>query len=118
LTKVAKTIIPEDNGASLRKRIAVLEADNSHLNATTAKSAETISTLQQVMDNGVKDYNLLMEGNKSLLAEHNDFSYHCEDLKAELAKVRSDAEKRTADLEAKVKATKAHSVDVATTDEK
>jgi hypothetical protein len=54
------------------------------------------------VDNGVKDYNLLMEGNKSLLAECNDFHYRCKDLKAELAEVRFDAKKRTANMEAKV----------------
>jgi hypothetical protein len=70
------------------------------------------------MDNGVEDYNLLMEGNKSLLAEHNDFHYRCEDLKVGLLEVRSDAGKRTFDLEARVMAAKAHSVDVAATDVK
>jgi hypothetical protein len=99
LTKVAKTIIAEDNRALLRKHIAEIKAENSQLKATTAKSAETICTLQRAVDNGVKDYNLLLEGNKSLLAEHNDFHYHCEDLKAELAEVHSDAEKRTTNLE-------------------
>jgi hypothetical protein len=65
------------------------------------------------VDNGVEDYNLLMEGNKNLLAERNDFCHHCEDLKVELAGVCSDAKKRIADLEARAKSTKAHSVDVA-----
>jgi hypothetical protein len=70
------------------------------------------------VDNGVNDYNLLMEGNKSLLAERNDFRYRCEDLKAELAEVHSDAEKRTANLEVRVKAAEAHNIDVAATGEK
>jgi hypothetical protein len=43
------------------------------------------------VDNGVDDYNLLLEGNKSLLAESNDFHYRCEDLKAELVEARSNA---------------------------
>jgi hypothetical protein len=79
LTKVAEPIIVEDNGASLRKHIAELKAENSQLKAITVESTKMISTLQRVMDNGVEDYNLLMEGNKSLLAECNDFCYHCED---------------------------------------
>jgi hypothetical protein len=70
------------------------------------------------VDNGVNNYNLLMEGNKSLLAERNDFRYRCEDLKAELAEVHSDAEKRTANLEVRVKAAKAHNIDVAAAGEK
>jgi uncharacterized protein YydD (DUF2326 family) len=106
LTKVAKTIIVEDNRASLRKHIAELKTENSQLRDTTAESTKTISTLQRVVDNGIEDYSLLMEGNKSLLAEHNDFYYCCEDLKAELAMVCSDAKKRTTDLEARVKASK------------
>jgi hypothetical protein len=59
-----------------------------------------------------------MEGNKSLLAERNDFRYHCEDLKAELAEVHSNAEKRTANLEARVKSAEAHNIDVAAAGEK
>jgi hypothetical protein len=115
---VAKTIIAKDNGASLHKRIAKLEAENSQLKATTAESAETIGMLQRAMDNRVEDYNLLMEGNKSLLAERNDINYRCVDLKIELAEVHSDSEKKTADLEVRVKTAEAHSVDVATAGEK
>jgi hypothetical protein len=76
------------------------------------------STLQQAMDNGVNDYNLLLVGNKSLLAECNDFHYHCEYLKVELAEARSDAQKKAVDLEVRVRAAEAHSIDVADTVEK
>jgi hypothetical protein len=91
LTKVAETIIAEDTGASLRQRIVKLEAKNSQLKATIAKSVKMIGTLQRAVDNGVEDYILLLEGNKILLAERNDFHYRCEDLNAELAEVHSDA---------------------------
>jgi hypothetical protein len=74
--------------------------------------------LQHSMDNGVKDYNLLMVGNSSLLAEHNDFRYCCDNLEKELTEVHSDAGKRIADLEAKVKSTEARSVGVAAAGEK
>jgi hypothetical protein len=47
------------------------------------------------VDNGVNDYNLLLEGNKSLLVGCNDFRYWCEDLKAELEEARYDAQKKT-----------------------
>jgi hypothetical protein len=42
------------------------------------------SRMQCAVDIGIEDYNLLMEGNKSLLVERNDFQYHCEDLQVEL----------------------------------
>jgi hypothetical protein len=118
LTKVAETIIVEDSGASLCQRIAELEAENSRLKDATVESVETIGTLQRTVDNGVNDYNLLLEGNKSLLVERNDFRYRCEDLKAKLAEAHSDAQKKVADLEARVRVVEAHSVDVAATDEK
>jgi hypothetical protein len=118
LTKVIETIITEDSGASLRKRIAELKAVNSQLKATTAESAETSSMLQHAVDNGIEDYSLLMEGNKSFLAERKDFDYHCEDLKVELVEVRSNAKKRIANLEARVKSIEAHSIDVAGAGEK
>jgi hypothetical protein len=51
------------------------------------------------MDIGVEDYALLMESNKSLLAEHDD------------------AKKKVADLVVRVKSTEAHSVDVVATGE-
>jgi hypothetical protein len=69
------------------------------------------------VDNGIEDYNLLMEGNKNLLAEHNDFCHRCEDLKVELAGVRSEAKKKIMDLEARAKSVEVHNVDVATSSE-
>jgi hypothetical protein len=61
LTKAAKTIITEDSGASLRQRIVELEAEKN--------------TLQRVVDNGIEDYDMLLEGNKSVLVERDDFHY-------------------------------------------
>jgi hypothetical protein len=118
LTKAVETIISKDSGAPLRKRIAELKAENSWLKATTDESAEMISMLQRAVDIGVEDYKLLMEGNKSLLGERNDFCYRCEDLKVELADARSNAEKGTADLEVKVRSTEAHIINVVATGEK
>jgi hypothetical protein len=66
----------------------------------------------------VEDYYLLMAGNDSLLAELNDFRYHCEDLERKLTEVHFDAKKGITDLEAKVKFAKAHSIDVAATGER
>jgi hypothetical protein len=104
LTKDAETIITEDSGASLRQRIAELEAQKN--------------TLQHVVDNGIEDYDMMLEGNKSLLAECDDFRFCCEDLQVELVEVHSDAKKQIADLEAKVESAEAHSVDIAATDER
>jgi hypothetical protein len=66
LTKAAETIITEDRGALLRQHMAELEAKKS--------------TLQRAVDNGIEDYDLLMEASKSLLAVRDDFRCHCEDL--------------------------------------
>jgi hypothetical protein len=54
LTKDADTIITENSGASVRQRIAELEAEKK--------------MPQRALDNGIEDY-----GNKSLLAECDDF---------------------------------------------
>jgi hypothetical protein len=88
----------------LYKRIAEIEAEKE--------------ALQHIVDNGIEDYDLLLEGNKSLLAERDDFHYHCKDLWAELAEERSGAGKQIADLEAKIKFAKTHSADVAAAGEK
>jgi hypothetical protein len=88
------------------------------MRATVKESAEMIAMLQRSVDAGIEDYDLLMEGNKSLLAERNEFCYHCEDLNVELAKVHSDAEKIITNLEVRVKSAEAHNVDVAIAGEK
>jgi hypothetical protein len=104
LTKAAETIIAEDSVALLCGFIGELEVEKSMLQCT--------------VDNGIKDYNLLMVGNASLLAERNDFRYPCEDSEKELAGGRSNAKKRITDLEAKVKSAEAHGIDVATAGER
>jgi hypothetical protein len=102
LTKAVEAIIVEDSGASLRQRVVELKAENSQLKATAADSAGTISMLQRAVDIGVEDYTLLMEGNKRLVAERDDFHHCCEGLDAEVAEVRSYAKKKVADLEMRV----------------
>jgi hypothetical protein len=67
---------------------------------------------------GIEDYNLLMLGNESLLAECNELCYHTEDLDSELAKVRTDAAEDIAALGAKLKSTEAHNMDIAAAGEK
>jgi hypothetical protein len=79
------------------------------------ESAEMIGMLQRSVDAGIEVYNLLMEGNKSLLAERDEFRYLSNDLETELA---SSAEKSVADLEARIKSAETHNVDVAATSEK
>jgi hypothetical protein len=99
LTKTAEAIIAEDDGASLCEHNVELKVEKG--------------ALQRAVDSGIEDYDLLLEGNKSLLDVRNDLQYRCEDLHVELAEVRSDAKKRIADLEAKVKTTEAHNIDIA-----
>jgi septal ring factor EnvC (AmiA/AmiB activator) len=82
LTKVVEKIFSKDSRESLRKHIAEVEAENSRLKAAAAESSETITTLQRSLDNGVEDYNLLMAGNESLLAERNELRYCTEDLES------------------------------------
>jgi hypothetical protein len=104
LTKAVETIITQDSGASLCQHITELEAEKNMLQCT--------------VENGIEDYDLLLEGNKSLLAERDDFRYHCEDLQAELAEVCSRAKKQIADLEVKVESAEGHSAEVAAAGEK
>jgi hypothetical protein len=61
-----EAIITEDSRASLHERIAELKAEKSMLQCT--------------VDNGIEDSGMLMEGNKSLLAECDDLCYRCEDM--------------------------------------
>jgi hypothetical protein len=74
--------------------------------------------LQHAIDHGIEDYNLLVMGNKSLASECDELKSRCEGPQAELAEARSDAEKRVAILEARVRSTEAHDIDVASTGEK
>jgi hypothetical protein len=74
--------------------------------------------LQRAVDNGIEDCNRLMEGNKSLLAERNDFQYRFEDLQVELREAHFDAKKQITNLEARVRSAEAQSVDVTAAGEK
>jgi hypothetical protein len=123
LTKVAEKIITEEGGQMLQKRVVELEQENSWVKATAMElhgsvdgSAETIAVMPHSMDAGVEEYNLLLEGNKSLLAKRNALRERSEDLEAELTKARTS--EYIAALEAKVKSTEAHIVDIAASDEK
>jgi hypothetical protein len=64
--------------------------------------------LQHVVDHTVKDYNLLVMGNKSLLSKRSELKCCCKDLQAALAEARSNVKKRVVDLRAKVKSMEAH----------
>jgi hypothetical protein len=59
--------------------------------------------LQRSLDAGVEDYELLMEGNKSLLVASDTLRDHDADLEPELAEARARAAKDIAALEAKVR---------------
>jgi hypothetical protein len=65
---------------------------------------------------GREDYELLMEDNKSLLAERN--TLRDADLESELAEARTSAAKDIDALESKVSSAEAHSVNVAAAGER
>jgi hypothetical protein len=52
-----------------------LEVEKFQLKDDAAESTEAISTLQGTVNAGIEDYELQLDGNKSLLAERNDFCY-------------------------------------------
>jgi hypothetical protein len=70
------------------------------------------------LDNGVEDYNLLMAGNESMLAESNNLSHCTEDLEFELAKVCAATAADVAALETKIESVESHNVDVTAAGEK
>jgi hypothetical protein len=71
LTKVAETIIAEDSGDSLWKRIAELERDKH--------------ALQHVVDHNAEDYDLMVAGNRKLASERDQLNLHCKNLQALMA---------------------------------
>jgi hypothetical protein len=77
-----------------------------------------ITVLERSLAHAIEDYNLLMAGNESMLAERNELCYRTEDLESGLEKVRVDAAENIAALEAKLKSAEVHSVDVAADGEK
>jgi hypothetical protein len=116
--KVIEKIMAKDSRGSLRKCIAEIEEENSHLKASTVESAETIDTLQHSMNSKIEDYNLLQEGNKNLLAKCDELRYHSKDMDSELARVRSSVAEDIAALESRIRFAEAHSVEVAAVGEK
>jgi hypothetical protein len=94
----------EHSGASVHKHIAELDNDKD--------------MLQHAVDHGIKDYDLLVMGNKNLSSECNELKIHCKGLQAELAKACFDTQKGIADLEAKFRFDEACSINVAADGEK
>jgi hypothetical protein len=82
------------------------------LQGSVDSSAETITTLERTVAMGVEDYDLLMEGNKSLLAECDVLHERSENLDFELMKARASAAEDIAALEARVKSAEARIMDV------
>jgi hypothetical protein len=81
-------------------------------------SAEDIASLRWALEAGIEDYDPLMEGNKSLLAERNTLRDCAADLKSELAEARASTTKDIAALETRAKSAKARVVDESATWEK
>jgi hypothetical protein len=104
LTRVVGTIIAEDSRVLFHRRVTELEKDKD--------------ALQRAVDHGIKDYDLLVMGNKSLASERDELESRCEGLQAELAGTRYDAKKRVVVLEAKVRSAEAHNITVVSAGEK
>jgi DNA-binding MarR family transcriptional regulator len=104
LTKVVESIIVEDSGASLRKRIVELERDKK--------------VLQLAVDHSAEDYEMVVGGSRKLSSKCDQLKIRCKSLQAELAQAHSDVEKHVSDLEAKVKFAKDRGVEIATESEK
>jgi hypothetical protein len=64
--KVVEKIIAEDDGERLQKRVTELESENGKLKVAAVEPFE--------------DYEVLGLANASLLSEHNEARYRCEDL--------------------------------------
>jgi hypothetical protein len=64
--KVVEKIITEDDGERLQKRVTKLESENCKLKVAAVEPFE--------------DYEVLGLANASLLSEHNEACYRCEDL--------------------------------------
>jgi hypothetical protein len=94
----------EDDSERLWKRATELESENYNLKAAAAEAYE--------------DYGVLQLANSSLLSEHNDAHWRCEDLENDLKKANADSTARISALEATVKSVEARSVAVAATSNK
>jgi hypothetical protein len=90
LTKTTEKIISEEDGGNLRRCVAKLEEENSQLKVSTVdSSAEAVTVLRRALDEGIEDYELLTNGNESLLAECDTLWDQVVDLESELAKVKT-----------------------------
>jgi hypothetical protein len=79
LTKVAEKNIAEEDGEALC------------LASKRKTPDETIITLRCSVASGLEDYYLMMEGNKSLLAERYSLHESSEDLESKLTKARASS---------------------------
>jgi chromosome segregation ATPase len=116
--KVAEKIIAVENNDALRKRVAELEEENSQLKTSTVElqksvesSTEAVTSLWQALEAGIKDYELLKDGENSLLAERNTLHDRVADLESELAEAKTSTAKDITALEAKVVSVEAHAMD-------
>jgi hypothetical protein len=79
---------------------------------------ETIITLRCSVASGLEDYYLMMEGNKSLLAERYSLHESSEDLESKLTKARASSVEKNAALEIRIRSAEANAMGVVATDEK
>jgi vacuolar-type H+-ATPase subunit D/Vma8 len=75
------------------------------------KSDEAVVLLWQELDEAIKDYDLLKDGNNSLLAECHALRVQVSDLKSEFAMAKASAAENITSLEAKVVSAEARVMD-------
>jgi predicted nucleic acid-binding Zn-ribbon protein len=95
-----------------------LQVLSAELRESANKSTETVVTLRRELDKAIEDYNLLMDGNTSVLVERNTLRDRATDHESELANVKAAAAADVATLKAKISFAEAHVVDNAAAAEK
>jgi chromosome segregation ATPase len=97
----AEKIITEENSDDLRKHVTELDEENSQMKASIAElqkfvdnSTEVVTSLRQAREAGIEDYELLKDGNSSLLVERNALQDRAADLESELAGAKTSAAHR------------------------
>jgi hypothetical protein len=97
---------------------ARLKGSSVELQRSVDSSTEAVISLQQKLEAGIEDYELLRDGNNSLLVECNALQDQVIDLESKLAEDKARAAKDIAALEVKVVSAEARAMDEAASGEK
>jgi hypothetical protein len=118
LSNVAERIIAEEGSATLQKHVAELEKENLQLKVSKAdmqktvdNSNEAVTVLPWALEEEIESYDLLKNGNDSLLEECNNARYQVVDLESELEKVKASGEGDISTSKVRLAAAEARVVD-------